>query len=111
MTKRATSAILPTPVRKSLAKLGRDIQIARRRRRLTIAMMAERLAIAVPTYIKIEKGDPGVSVGAYAMAIYTLGLGAPLGDLADPARDTQGLLLETERLPERVRPRKDPSSL
>ena len=111
MTKRATSAILPGPVRKSLTKLGRDLQLARRRRRLTIAMMAERLAIAVPTYLKIEKGDPGVSLGAYAMALYTLGFGAPLADVADQAKDAQGLLLEAERLPERVRPRKDPSSL
>ena len=111
MTKRATSAILPSPVRKSLVKLGRDIRLARRRRRLTVAMMAERLAVSAPTYIKVEQGNPGVSIGAYAMALHTLGLGAPLADIADPARDVHGTLLETERLPQRVRPRREPRSL
>jgi transcriptional regulator with XRE-family HTH domain len=111
MTIRSTSAILPPPVRRSLTKLGSDIRLARRRRRLTIAMMAERLAISVPTYLKIERGNPGVSIGAYAMALSTLGLGAPFSDLADPARDVHGTLLETERLPQRVRPRKDPGAL
>lgn len=111
MTRRATSAILPPPVRKSLVKLGRDVRLARRRRRLTVAMMAERLDVSVPTYLKVEQGNPGVSIGAYAMALHTLGLGAPLADLADSTRDVHGTLLETERLPQRVRPRKEPRSL
>jgi hypothetical protein len=52
-----------------------------------------------------------VSVGAYAMALYALGLGTPLGDLADASRDDQGLLLEAEQLPKRVRPKKTPRAL
>jgi hypothetical protein len=74
-------------------------------------MMAERLGTTRPTYRNIERGHPGVSMGAYAMALYTLGLGTPFGDLADPGRDDQGLLLETEQLPERIRPKKEPRPL
>jgi transcriptional regulator with XRE-family HTH domain len=92
-------------------KLGRDIRTARLRRRLTAAMMAERLGTSRPTYLNVERGHPGVSVGAYAMALYALGLGTPLGDLADASRDDQGLLLEAEQLPKRVRPKKTPRAL
>lgn len=111
MPKRATTKVLPRQVKSALAKLGRDISVARRRRRLTTAMMAERIGTSRPTYLNIEKGHPGVSMGAYAMALYSLGLGTPFAELADPGRDDQGILLEVERLPERVRPKKEPRPL
>jgi transcriptional regulator with XRE-family HTH domain len=111
MPRRPTSAILPRGIKTSLIKLGRDIRTARLRRRLTAAMMAERLGTSRPTYLNVERGHPGVSVGAYAMALYALGLGTPLGDLADASRDDQGLLLEAEQLPKRVRPKKTPRAL
>jgi DNA-binding XRE family transcriptional regulator len=103
--------ILPRTVRRSLVKLGRDIAVARRKRRLTVAMMAERLGVAKSTYLRVEKGDPSVSMGAWAMTLFVLGLGEPMGDLADPGRDETGLLLDSERLPRRVRMRKAPTAL
>ena len=36
---------LPAKVRRSMTALGRDINLARRKRRLTIAMMAERMGV------------------------------------------------------------------
>lgn len=51
---------LPPKLRRSLVKLGSDIAIARRKRNLTTAMMAERVGAAKSTYLKIEKGDPTV---------------------------------------------------
>ena len=99
---------MPQRVRRSLIKLGHDLSLARRKRRLTAAMMAERLAVTRATYGRVEKGDPAVAAGIYAMALFVLGLGEPLGGLADPGRDDQGLLLDEERVPRRVRPRKEP---
>jgi DNA-binding XRE family transcriptional regulator len=104
-------AVLPRPLRRSLAKLGGDIALARRKRRLTGAMMAERIGISRATYVRLESGDPRVSVGAYAMALHVLGLGQSFADLADPSRDQQGLVLDEERVPRRVRTRKEPTSL
>jgi DNA-binding XRE family transcriptional regulator len=98
--------VLPSKVRRALRKLGHDLATARRKRRLTALMMAERLAVARTTYLKIEKGDPSVSMGAYAMALFVLGFGEALGDIVDPRRDDVGLLLDTDRLPKRIRPRK-----
>ena len=100
--------VLPPQVRRSLAKLGEDIALARRKRRLTSRMMAERLAISRSTYARVEKGDPKVSLGIYAMALFALGFGDALGAVIDPGRDEHGLLLEAERLPRRVRVKKEP---
>jgi hypothetical protein len=96
--------ILPPRVRRSLAKFGADLSIARRKRRLTAAMMTERTGVSKATWQRMEKGDPTVSMGAYAQALFALGFGAPLGDIIDQRRDEQGLLLEIEQLPKRVVP-------
>lgn len=98
--------ILPTPVRRSLRKLGRDIRVARKKRRLTVAMMMERVGVSKVTYLKVEKGDPRVGIGIYGTTLMALGLGTPLEHVADPAEDEEGLALEEARLPERVRPRR-----
>jgi transcriptional regulator with XRE-family HTH domain len=98
--------VLPLRVRRSLTKFGADLSIARRKRNLTTAMMAERMGVAVSTYLRAEKGDPKVSLGVYAMAIFVLGFGDALSNLIDQSRDDQGLLLDADRLPKRVRARK-----
>lgn len=98
--------VLPSRVRRALAKLGSDLSLARRKRSLTVAMMAERLGVSRSTWLRAEKGDPTVSMGVYAMAFFVLGLSDAFSDLADPAGDEQGLLLDAERVPKRVRPKK-----
>ena len=70
--KSTVAETLPMRVRRSLAKLGADIALARRKRGLTVQMMAERLGVAKRTYLKIEKGDPSVALGTYAMAFNLL---------------------------------------
>lgn len=101
------SAVLPVPVRNALRKLGRDIRDARRRRRIPLAIAAERASISEPTLIKLERGDPGVAMGIYATVLFVLGLMEPIADLADARRDQVGLELEEEHLPQRIRtPRK-----
>ena len=109
--KSSTHDRLPLGVHRALTKLGHDIAVARRKRRLTMAMMAERVGASKATYVRVERGDPTVGMGIYAMTLFVLGLGTPLGDLADPGNDDQALLLESERLPTRVRPRKEPADL
>jgi transcriptional regulator with XRE-family HTH domain len=107
--KSAVTRIMSVSVRRSLVKLGSDLSIARRKRRLTGAMMCERLGVSRATWQRMEKGDPTVSMGAYAQALFVLGLGTPLADLIDPRNDAQGLLLDEEHLPRRVVPRKPES--
>jgi transcriptional regulator with XRE-family HTH domain len=99
--------LMPLKLRRALKKLGRDIAVARKKRRLTTAMMAERLGVSRMTYLRVEKGDATVGMGIYAMALFVLGLGTPFADLADVRNDDLGLLLDVERLPQRVRVSQD----
>lgn len=103
--------LLPLPTRRALAKLGQDVATARRKRRFTVAMMVERMGVAVNTYRRVERGDPTVAMGAYAMALFVLGFGEALGGLMDPRGDDVGLQLEEQRLPKRVRVKKTPTPL
>ena len=94
---------LPLVVRKALHKLGADIQIARKRRRLTMMIVAERAFISRNTLTRVEHGDPAVALGIYATVLFVLGMAERVGELADPLMDSVGLSLETERLPQRAR--------
>jgi hypothetical protein len=107
----SSKSLLPPRLRQGIAKLGGDIGIARRKRSLTIGMMAERIGVHKNTYLKVEKGDPTVAFGIYAMTLFVLGLADALIALADPGRDDTGLLLDATHLPKRVRPPKDPQAL
>lgn len=103
--------VLPPQTRRALAKLGQDVATARRKRHFTVAMMAERMGVSTNTYRGVERGDPTVTMGAYAMALFVLGFGTALGDLVDPKHDEVGLQLDEARLPKRVRVKQSPSSL
>ena len=88
---------------RAIRKLGHDIRDARRRRRIPVAILAQRASISRMTLNKVEKGDPGVSLGTYATVLFVLGMADRLADVADPRHDTVGLELEEEHLPERIR--------
>lgn len=93
----------PLPLKRALRKFGVDIKDARRRRRISVAVMAERASISRVTLNKIEKGDPGVSFGSYAMVLFILGLTEKLSDLIDVKHDEVGLELLERELPKRIR--------
>lgn len=96
------SAPLPIAVRRALKQLGQDLQHARRRRRLTTLMVAERAQITRPTLWRAERGDGSVSLGTYATILWVLGLGERIGQLAAPETDAVGLSLSDEQLPKRI---------
>ena len=101
---------LPLPVVRALRKLGHDIRDARRRRRIPVVVASERASISKTTWLKVEKGDPGVLAGTYAKVLFVLGLVEKIAQLADPANDSVGLRLEEEQLPRRIRHKKSKAS-
>ena len=105
--KRVLEAAMPFSVAVSLEKFAGDIRIARLKRGLTAEQVARSVGVHRSTYGRLEAGDPAVSIGLYAAAVYVLGLGLPFGDLADPRRDEEGQLLDLIRLPKRARARRD----
>ena len=98
--------ILPIPAHRALRKLGTDIKDARRRRRITMTLLAERANVSRTTIAKIEKGDSTTSIGAFTAVLFVLGILDRLADLADARHDISGRQLLEEHLPQRVRYRK-----
>lgn len=71
---RTKKQILLPQFRKILGQLGENIKLARKRRKLTTIQVAERAGIDRTTLYLIEKGNPGVSMGAYFNVLRVLGL-------------------------------------
>lgn len=105
MKTRAKGA-LPRPVRQALVKLGADIAVARKKRRISTVSMAERAFISRATLHKVEKGDPSVSMGIYMAVLSVLGLAEGVGGVADRGVDILGLDIDEDRLPKKVQPRR-----
>ena len=93
----------PPSAQRALRALGRDIRIARKKRRLPVADFAARMGVSPGTLARLEKGEAGVSVGALAMALLALGELHRLDELLDVSKDDTGLMLDIDRLPERIR--------
>ena len=79
------------------------MSLARRRRHMTQAMLAERLGTSVMTVRRMEEGRPGTAVHYVARALQVFGELEKLNALLDSAHDTIGLILMDERVPVRVR--------
>src|SRR5271166_1422206 len=98
----------PAAVRRAMRKLGADIHDARRRRRLPMAVVAERAFTSRSTLQKIEAGDANVSIGIYAAVLQAFCLLDGLGEIADISRDSVGRALASAELPKRIRLKRAP---
>ncbi|ART61450.1 hypothetical protein CBP36_21010 (plasmid) [Acidovorax carolinensis] len=95
MPKAAESvASLPGSVRVSLEVLGDRLRIGRKRRKESLRAWALRMNVSVPTLVAMEKGDPRVSMGVYATALWLIGRDDALCELAAPEKDSQALAQE-----------------
>lgn len=108
---------MPTPhtptaaVRRALRKLGADIRDARRRRRLPMAVVAERAFTSRSTLQRIESGDTNVGIGIYASVLHALGLLDGLTQTADIGQDSVGQALSSADLPKHIHLKRPPGSI
>ena len=103
--------LLPIQSQEALTIIGQNIKEARIKRRISTVLMAQKTGITRITIGKIEKGNPNVSIGAYALVIFNLGLTDKLKNLLDPIQDTEGMNLERQRYPKRIRYKKNEGCL
>jgi len=85
---------LPPAAADALRRLGENIAIARVRRKESQRVWAKRLGVSIPTLIRLEQGDPGVSIGILATALWMIGRVQALPELADPEKDRGALELD-----------------
>lgn len=97
--------LLPSPpsLQRRIKALGDNLRLARLRRSLTAAQVAECAGVSLPTLSSVEHGDPAVSFGVYANVLFVLGLDSDLDAVAkddELGRQLQDLKVTT---PKRVR--------
>jgi len=91
-----------------LSQLGERLKLARKRRKLSNAVVAQRAGISRTSLYKVEAGDPGATLGTYMRVMAVLGLEADINALAADdkvGRKLQDLALEAPAsAPRRRRP-------
>lgn len=105
-----TETPIPLPVARAIRKLGGDISLARRRRHISQASLAERMGASLSTVRRMEKGDIRIPIHFFARALHVFGEIQALERLLDTPNDEIGLTLMDERLPKRVRSKPDGTS-
>lgn len=71
--------------RELLTRLGEKLRRARERQKVSAVAAAEAAGISRPTLHRIERGEPGVAMGAWVTLATTLGLRLDAVDLHAPA--------------------------
>ena len=80
-----------------LSDLGERFKLARKRRKLSNAVVALRAGISRSSLYKVEAGDPGATLGTYLRVLAVLGLEADIAAIAADdklGRKLQDLALE-----------------
>ena len=72
MTKNTMGTKLPRKLVQKMAIVGEQIKLARLRRNLSMAQVAERASCSEVPLNKVEKGLPTVSMGIYLRVLYAL---------------------------------------
>lgn len=78
---------LPPATAAAIEKLGADLAVARLRRKESLKTWAKRLGVSIPTLQRLEAGDPAVSIGIVASALWLIQRDGALGTLAAPEHD------------------------
>ena len=94
---------LPLEVEQRVKELAYRVRLARTRRGISIAELADKADINRNTLNALELGKPGVAIGVYFTVLWALGLDKTLDAVAHPDADTHGKTLEASRRPQRVR--------
>ena len=89
-----------------IRQIGNNLQIARKRRKKTVKQAAEMMGTSLSSVRRMEVGDPSVKFETYLAALEVYQLDHTLR-FADPEDDRIGLALEKQRLPQRVRTKRE----
>lgn len=100
---KTTTPLLPA-TQALLRQFAERLRLARLRRRLTAKQVAERAGMAPMTLRNVERGEPGVTMGAYIAVMQVLGVEQDLQLLA--GEDFLGRELQDSRLQSTASPKR-----
>jgi transcriptional regulator with XRE-family HTH domain len=103
MDPRRINDTFPDALRPIMRQVGSDLAAARKARRLTQDELAGRLNVSRVTLGRLEKGDPRVSFGTYALAAWVMGLEGRLLSIFAQEEDPEFQKEARLGLPKRVR--------
>jgi len=101
MSKITTATTMPRKVADNLKIVGEQIRLARLRRNLSIAQIAQRATCSEVTVMRVENGAPTVAIGIYMRILYAMDLHSSVLNLAKD--DEVGRTLQDLQLKERKR--------
>ena len=101
MAKNTMGTKLPRKLDQKMQMVGEQIRLARLRRNLSIAQVAERATCSPVTINRVEKGAPTVAIGIYLRVLYALQLDDDILLLAQ--KDDMGRALQDLAIKQRER--------
>lgn len=87
---------LPASTAASLEQLGAHLAVARLRRKESLRSWARRMGVTVATVQRLEAGDPAVSIGIVATALWLVQRDGALGEIASPDKDVGALEMDVQ---------------
>ena len=84
---------VPYPIEQALKTLGANLRVARLRRNHSHAAVAERIGVSRRAVADAERGKASTGIAVYLALLWAYGLLERVADVADPAKDEEGLAL------------------
>lgn len=82
----------------SLITIGQLIQVARKRRRMSVVELSHRVGVDRRTISQLEVGNPAVSVGVLIQTLSILGLSRGLEAALSPDNDLEAISQAVRRI-------------
>jgi transcriptional regulator with XRE-family HTH domain len=93
----------PHSVEQTILQLGENLRVARIRRNMTIADVAQRIGTGPRAVMDAEKGKASTGLVVYAALLWLYNQLDQLSEVADPSKDKEGLALDSVRHRQRAR--------
>ena len=93
----------PYAVEQTLRRLGSNLRTARLRRNLTIEDVAQKIGTGPRPVSDAERGKVTTAAAVYIALLWAYDLLGPMGNIADPGLDDEGLALGSLRERSRAR--------
>jgi len=98
---------MPAVLESAIVEFGIKLQTARKRRKLSLQQVADKLGLGVRAVSDAEKGKPTTAVSTYIGLLWVYGLLGDMKNVASPLNDIEGLRLEAARKNKSIKPELD----